>query len=80
VSLRKSRLQDMLQRKDVSILRDQLPPKYEYVLSVRLSDVQKQLYNCYIDLINRRGYSRKGLKLIEACSALSKVGNACSLR
>nr|XP_039263032.1 transcriptional regulator ATRX homolog [Styela clava] len=39
-----------LQRKDYTCLRAHLAPKYEYVLSVRLSDLQIRMYKHYLTL------------------------------
>lgn len=39
------------QRRDYSALTKYLPPKYEYIVYVRLSDVQCDLYRKYLDHI-----------------------------
>lgn len=39
----------MLQRCDYNVLTPYLPPKQEYVLSIRLSDIQIKLYKLYLD-------------------------------
>lgn len=41
-------LDNCVQRKDYSVIKDQLPPKREYVLSVRLSQIQIDLYRAYL--------------------------------
>jgi transcriptional regulator ATRX len=43
-------LDGCVQRKDYSCLSKFLPPKFEYVISVRLSSVQVELYQKYLDL------------------------------
>ena len=42
-------LQDCVQRYDYSILPKMLPPKYEFVIQVNLSPLQKILYMYYIE-------------------------------
>lgn len=42
------------QRKDYSELTQFLPPKYEYVLAVRVSPLQCKIYRHYLDLITRK--------------------------
>lgn len=41
-------LDNCVQRKDYSVLKEQLPPRHDYVLSVRLSSKQIQLYRGYL--------------------------------
>lgn len=41
-------LDHCVQRKDYSVIKDQLPPKREYVISVRLSPKQIELYRAYL--------------------------------
>lgn len=38
-----------VQRFDYGVLKPYLPPKHEYVLSVRLSEKQIELYSCYLE-------------------------------
>lgn len=38
-----------VQRKDYSVLLPYLPPKYEYVIFVRLNDLQIKLYRLYLE-------------------------------
>jgi len=38
-----------LQRKDYTALTKFLPPKYEYVLEVRMTPIQCKLYQYYLD-------------------------------
>ncbi|XP_041807750.1 transcriptional regulator ATRX-like isoform X2 [Chelmon rostratus] len=44
-----------VQRRDYTELTQFLPPKHEYVLMVRLSPLQYQLYRCYLDHITGVG-------------------------
>ena len=39
------------QRRDYSALTKFLPPKHEYILSVRLSDLQAKIYKTYLERI-----------------------------
>lgn len=47
------RLEGIVNRKDFSVIRSFLPPKNEYVLSIRLSDFQIELYRTYLAKIRR---------------------------
>lgn len=40
---------DSVQRFDYSVLTPFLPPKHEYVVSVKMSDLQIQLYQHYLE-------------------------------
>ena len=42
-------LDGCVQRKDYEIIRTLLPPKSEYVVMIRLSDTQRQLYRQYLE-------------------------------
>ncbi|XP_031833039.1 uncharacterized protein LOC116427168 [Nomia melanderi] len=53
-------LKGCVQRFDYSVLTPFLPPKQEYVIFVRLSDVQMKMYRYYLDNISRRQRSEKG--------------------
>lgn len=65
-----------LQRKDYSALTKYLPPKHEYVISVRLAPVQCDLYSKYLEL---GGYGEgdmvrsKGAKLFSDYQALMRI-------
>lgn len=39
----------LIQRRDYRVLAEHLPPKQEYVLNIRLSPVQDQLYRRYLE-------------------------------
>jgi len=58
----------VLQRKDYSALIKFLPPKYEYILGVKLGELQVKLYQRYLDML-------KGDKLGESFQLTSP----CSL-
>ena len=47
-------LKGVVDRKDYSVLRAYLPPKHEYVIAVRLSRLQSQLYTRYLEFIGAR--------------------------
>ncbi|XP_057378575.2 transcriptional regulator ATRX-like [Daphnia carinata] len=42
-------LQDSVQRFDYRVLTPFLPPKYEYVISIKLSEIQTQMYQYYLE-------------------------------
>lgn len=44
----------LLQRRDYSVLEPYLPPKFEYVLFLNLSDIQLKLYTYYLENMARR--------------------------
>lgn len=41
-------LTGFVDRKDYSLLKEYLPPKFEYTINVRLSDLQSTLYETYL--------------------------------
>jgi transcriptional regulator ATRX len=41
-------LTGFVDRKDYSLLQEYLPPKYEYIINIRLSDLQSKLYELYL--------------------------------
>lgn len=43
-------LRGFVQRKDSSVLKGELPPKCVYVISVRLSNLQRRLYEHYLQI------------------------------
>ncbi|XP_076641676.1 transcriptional regulator ATRX homolog isoform X2 [Halictus rubicundus] len=53
-------LKGCVQRFDYSVLTPFLPPKQEYVIFVRLSDVQIKMYRYYLDNLARRQRSANG--------------------
>ena len=42
-------LTGFVDRKDYSLLRDYLPPKFEYIINIRLGDLQSKLYETYLN-------------------------------
>ena len=64
------------QRKDYSALTKFLPPKFEYVISVRLSTMQMSLYEKYLELLGQGGLgeiSSKGARLFTDYQALMRI-------
>ncbi|CAF1633051.1 unnamed protein product [Adineta ricciae] len=47
-------LTGFVDRKDYSLLKEYLPPKFEYIINIRLSDLQSELYEIYLkEHVNR---------------------------
>ncbi|XP_057339728.1 transcriptional regulator ATRX homolog [Microplitis mediator] len=65
-------LEGSVQRFDYSVLTPFLPPKQEYVISIRLSDVQVKLYQYYIDNFARK-HKGVGGSLFADFQALSRL-------
>lgn len=63
----------IFQRFDYSVLKPFLPPKFEYVISVQLSEIQIKLYQYYLDNLARGGPKRQGSGLFVDFGALSRV-------
>ena len=42
-------LTGFIDRKDYSLLKDYLPPKFEYIIQIRLGDLQTKLYEIYLN-------------------------------
>lgn len=55
-------LTGFVDRKDYSLLREYLPPKFEYIIKIRLSDLQWTLYENYLKQEYRFGQSNSTLK------------------
>lgn len=53
-------LDGIVQRKDYSVLTPYLPPKYEYVIHVKLTEVQCKLYRYYLDNLARKSKNEGG--------------------
>ncbi|XP_024539294.1 protein CHROMATIN REMODELING 20 isoform X1 [Selaginella moellendorffii] len=64
------RLSGFVQRRDMTVLKDELPPKCVWVISVRLSPLQKQLYKKFLSLCET-GRS----KLFDHYHVLAKIWN-----
>ncbi|XP_061595930.1 transcriptional regulator ATRX-like isoform X2 [Cololabis saira] len=68
-----------VQRRDYSELTQFLPPKYEYVLAVRVSPLQYRLYSHYIQLVTRQDSTsnkaklRTGANLFKDFQVLSRI-------
>jgi transcriptional regulator ATRX len=72
------RLRSVVQRRDASFLRHEIPAKREYVLTVRLAPVQRKLYQSYLKFFfgkSRRARVGKGKRTLEAWATLLKVWN-----
>ena len=71
-----NQLTDCVQRKDSDIMRNLIPPKNEYVLSIRLSDKQIELYKTYLNKVRGNGDTPfKNVKgqILPDFHALSKI-------
>ncbi|XP_070553271.1 transcriptional regulator ATRX homolog [Ptychodera flava] len=70
-------LSGCVQRKDYSALTKFLPPKHEYVISVRLSDVQIKLYEHYLRTISSApscgGSAGSGTSLFSDYNSLMRI-------
>jgi transcriptional regulator ATRX len=73
-------LQGFVQRMNMSVLKDELPSKCVYVISVRLSAVQRELYTHYLqyhgilkDEDEAMEFKSQQLSLFHAYHAFSKV-------
>uniref|UniRef100_A0A671X4I1 DNA helicase n=1 Tax=Sparus aurata TaxID=8175 RepID=A0A671X4I1_SPAAU len=64
-----------VQRRDYSELTQFLPPKHEYVLAVRISPLQFQLYRCYLDQVTGKNLTkaRTGANLFKDFQVLSRI-------
>ncbi|XP_053230448.1 transcriptional regulator ATRX isoform X8 [Podarcis raffonei] len=72
-------LNGCVQRKDYTALTKFLPPKYEYVLAVRMTPLQCKLYQFYLDNLTGVGNSseggrgKAGAKLFQDFQMLSRI-------
>ncbi|CAF3208709.1 unnamed protein product [Rotaria socialis] len=59
-------LTGFVDRKDYSLLQEYLPPKFEYIINIRLSDLQSKLYEIYlkqqVDQCQRSSVLKKDFK------------------
>ncbi|KAJ1197402.1 hypothetical protein NDU88_001262 [Pleurodeles waltl] len=68
-----------VQRRDYTALTKFLPPKYEYVLAVRLSPIQCKLYRYYLDHLTGANFGgegsrgKAGTKLFQDFQMLSRI-------
>ncbi|CAF0808549.1 unnamed protein product [Brachionus calyciflorus] len=65
-------LDGCVQRKDYNVIRNLLKPKKEYVLSIRLSDRQIELYRAYID---HRGINANNISKMKGAQLFSDYQN-----
>lgn len=79
------RLKGFVQRVDMNVLKDELPPKNAFIISVRLSPVQRRLYQTFL---STHGFSNPGFaithhtintSLFHAYHALLKVSEVYSI-
>jgi hypothetical protein len=65
----------LLQRFDYSVLTPFLPPKHEYVISIRLSDIQIKAYQYYLEncAMGKSGVNCKGAQLFSDYQNLSRI-------
>ncbi|XP_064114621.1 LOW QUALITY PROTEIN: transcriptional regulator ATRX-like [Macrobrachium nipponense] len=66
-------LEGCVQRFDYTVLKPFLPPKFEYVISIQLSDIQVKLYQYYLENLAQGGPKRQGSGLFVDYGALSRV-------
>lgn len=72
-------LDHCVQRKDYNVIKDQLPPKREYVLSVRLSAKQIELYRGYMCSRNlEKGLTKDGVKGAQLFADFHEFSRICS--
>lgn len=57
-------LDGIVQRRDYCVLAPFLPPKYEYVLFIRLTKIQVELYKEYLSKFARQKQSGKGMSFL----------------
>jgi transcriptional regulator ATRX len=66
-------LECCVQRKDYGVIRHLLKPKHEYVLSIRLTDTQIDLYRRYLRSFDLSDIDRLGKNLFSAFQNLSRI-------
>ncbi|XP_034948459.1 LOW QUALITY PROTEIN: transcriptional regulator ATRX homolog [Chelonus insularis] len=66
-------LEGSVQRFDYSVLTPFLPPKQEYVILVKLTDVQRQMYQYYLDNFARKQTARAGGSLFVDFQGLHRI-------
>ncbi|XP_045601875.2 transcriptional regulator ATRX [Procambarus clarkii] len=66
-------LEGCVQRFDYTVLKPFLPPKFEFVISVQLSEIQCKLYQYYLDNLAQGGPKRQGSGLFVDFNCLSRV-------
>jgi hypothetical protein len=65
----------LLQRFDYSVLTPFLPPKHEYVISIRLAEVQIKAYRYYLEncAMGKSGVNSRGTQLFNDYQNLSRI-------
>lgn len=73
-------LTGFIDRKDYSLLKEYLPPKFEYIIHIRLSDLQSTLYDLYLksqgkreELVSTSKKDFKSAKLFADYQYLQKI-------
>ncbi|KAJ1526822.1 hypothetical protein ONE63_008390 [Megalurothrips usitatus] len=66
-------LEGSVQRFDYSVLTPFLPAKEEYVISVRLSNLQEKMYRHYLEHFSSKGYQGKGAQLFADFQQLQRI-------
>jgi len=73
-------LVEVVHRRDHdATLEEDLPPKQEYVVSVRLSELQRQLYTSYLDWLDTRKLDQKEMTLFNHQTRLCNIWSHPSL-
>uniref|UniRef100_A0A914Y3C5 Uncharacterized protein n=1 Tax=Panagrolaimus superbus TaxID=310955 RepID=A0A914Y3C5_9BILA len=67
------RLNKIVQRKDISVLKKEIPGKLEYVLNVRLTQPQFQLYNTFLDMVDKSGGAEQRKRLLSDYHIFSRI-------
>jgi len=68
------KLDSLVQRRGVSVLHKDLPPKHEFVLTLRLGEVQRQLYNAVLGVNEPALYNSNGVEVAAARGRASAKG------
>jgi transcriptional regulator ATRX len=67
------RLNKIVQRKDISVLKQEIPGKLEYVIKVRLTDPQVQLYKIFLDMVDKEGGAELRKRLLSDYHIFSRI-------
>jgi transcriptional regulator ATRX len=68
-----NRLDKIVQRKDISVLKESIPGKMEYVLNVRLTQPQVQLYQQYLDMVAKDGIANLRTRVLPDYHFFSRI-------
>ena len=63
----------LFQRFDYSVLTPFLPPKHEYVISIRLHEMQIKAYSHYLEFYARNPGNNKGAQLFSDFNNLQRI-------